>query len=124
MLHEIGNDERFLQKIMFCDEVTFHVCGHVYSQIVRIWGAENPHASVECERSTPKVNVGCDLMHDNVISPFLFVELIVMSNNYLNMLELLAVPQFPESVIFQHDDAPPHHAIIYREFLDEAFHQR
>ncbi|GBM34536.1 hypothetical protein AVEN_43191-1 [Araneus ventricosus] len=39
------------------------------------------------------------------------------------MLQLYAVPQFPEGVIFQQDDAPPHYGNIV-EFLDTTFPQR
>ncbi|GBM59098.1 hypothetical protein AVEN_172909-1 [Araneus ventricosus] len=40
------------------------------------------------------------------------------------MLQLYAVPQFPEGVIFQQDGAPPHYGNIVREFLDTAFPHR
>ncbi|GBN01928.1 hypothetical protein AVEN_113798-1 [Araneus ventricosus] len=40
------------------------------------------------------------------------------------MLQLYAVPQFPEGVIFQQDGAPPHYGNIDREFLDATFSQR
>ncbi|GBN13626.1 hypothetical protein AVEN_4468-1 [Araneus ventricosus] len=45
------------------------------------------------------------------------------SNIYLDMLQLYAVPQFPEGVIFQQDGAPPHYDNIVREFLDTTFPQ-
>ncbi|GBO08158.1 hypothetical protein AVEN_30108-1 [Araneus ventricosus] len=45
----------------------------------------------------------------------------VTSNIYLDMLQLYAVPQFPEGVIFQQDGAPPHYGNIVREFLDTTF---
>ncbi|GBM61814.1 hypothetical protein AVEN_80455-1 [Araneus ventricosus] len=106
------------------DEATFHVCGHVHRHNVRVWAAENPRAYVEYERNTPKVNVWCALMHDKVIGPFFFAELTVRSNIYLDMLQLYAVPQFPEGVILQRDGAPPHYDNIVREFLDTTFPQR
>ncbi|GBM07241.1 hypothetical protein AVEN_25495-1 [Araneus ventricosus] len=40
------------------------------------------------------------------------------------MLQLYAVPQFPEGVIFQQDGTPPHYGNIVREFLDTTFPQR
>ncbi|GBM56365.1 hypothetical protein AVEN_7173-1 [Araneus ventricosus] len=40
------------------------------------------------------------------------------------MLQLYAVPQFPEGVIFQQDGAPPHYGNIVREFLDTTFPQQ
>ncbi|GBN98846.1 hypothetical protein AVEN_259877-1 [Araneus ventricosus] len=48
----------------------------------------------------------------------------VTSNIYLDMLQLYAVPQFPEGVIFQQDGAPPHYGNIVREFLDTTSPQR
>ncbi|GBL92696.1 hypothetical protein AVEN_119092-1 [Araneus ventricosus] len=46
------------------------------------------------------------------------------ANIYLDMLQLYAVPQFPEGVIFQQDGAPPHYGNIVREFLDTTSPQR
>ncbi|GBO36763.1 hypothetical protein AVEN_112134-1 [Araneus ventricosus] len=40
------------------------------------------------------------------------------------MLQLYAVPQFPEGVIFQQDGAPQRYGNIVREFLDTTFPQR
>ncbi|GBM16561.1 hypothetical protein AVEN_274463-1 [Araneus ventricosus] len=40
------------------------------------------------------------------------------------MLQLCAVLQFPEGVIFQQDGAPPHYGNFVREFLDTTFSQR
>ncbi|GBM09405.1 hypothetical protein AVEN_184104-1 [Araneus ventricosus] len=48
----------------------------------------------------------------------------VTSNIYLDMLQLYAVPQFPDSAIFQQDGAPPHYGNIVREVLDTTFPQR
>ncbi|GBL60083.1 hypothetical protein AVEN_179684-1 [Araneus ventricosus] len=118
------NDERFLSTIVFSDETTFHVCVQVHRHNVRVWAAENPRAYVEYKRNTPKVNVWCALMHDKVIGPFFFAEPTVTSNIYLGMLQLYAVPQFPEGVIFQQEGAPPHYGNIVCEFLNTAFPQR
>ncbi|GBN91329.1 hypothetical protein AVEN_128442-1 [Araneus ventricosus] len=48
----------------------------------------------------------------------------VTSNIYLDMVQLYAVPQFPEGVIFEQDGAPPHYGNIVREFLDATFPQQ
>jgi hypothetical protein len=57
MLNEIDNDELFLERIVFSDEATFHISGHVHGHNIRIWGHEHPHAIVEHERDGPKINV-------------------------------------------------------------------
>ncbi|GBO08559.1 hypothetical protein AVEN_141635-1 [Araneus ventricosus] len=48
----------------------------------------------------------------------------VTSNIYLDMLQLYAVPLFPEGVTSQQDGGPPHYCNIVREFLDTTFPQR
>ena len=44
------------EKLVFSDEATLHVCGKVNRHNVRIWGMENPHATMEHIRDLPKVN--------------------------------------------------------------------
>jgi hypothetical protein len=34
----------FVERVIFSDEVTFHISGKVNRQNVRIWGTEQPHA--------------------------------------------------------------------------------
>ena len=49
MLHEIDNDEEFLQKIVSSKEAieTFYVCGHVHCHNVQGWVHENPCPYIE-----------------------------------------------------------------------------
>jgi hypothetical protein len=42
ILNEIDNYEQFLYRVMFSDEVTFHISGHVHRHNVRIWAKERP----------------------------------------------------------------------------------
>ena len=43
IINNVGNDEQFSHKVIFSDEVTFYVCGHVYRynicKKVNIWCA-------------------------------------------------------------------------------------
>ena len=41
------------------DEATFYLSGKVSHHNVSIWGHENPHAIVQHERDSPKINVFC-----------------------------------------------------------------
>ncbi|KAJ4436087.1 hypothetical protein ANN_18714 [Periplaneta americana] len=43
MLYRIDEGNNFLQRVLFCDEVTFHLLGHVNRHSVRIWGSESSH---------------------------------------------------------------------------------
>ncbi|GBL96142.1 hypothetical protein AVEN_104363-1 [Araneus ventricosus] len=63
-------------------------------------------------------------MHDKVIGSFFFAAPTLTSKIYLDMLQLYAVLQFAEGVIFQQDGAPPHYGKIVREPLYTTFPQR
>jgi hypothetical protein len=49
--------DHFLEKVQFSDEATFRVSGALNRRNARIWGSEDPHAYVEHQRDSPKVNV-------------------------------------------------------------------
>jgi hypothetical protein len=87
MLHRIEDDEGFLDSVIFGDESTFHVTGKVNTHNCRIWGSENPRASLEHVRDSPKVNVFCALSKEKVYGPFFFMEKTITGIVYLDMLE-------------------------------------
>lgn len=124
MLARLDDDDRYLATIAFSDEATFHVCGKVNRHNCRIWGSENPHAVIEYQRDSPKLNVWCCLMKTGVIGPFFFQERTVTGDTYLDMLRNYAVPQLPPETVFQQDGAPPHYANHVRSFLDGMFPDR
>ena len=76
--------ERFI-----CDEATFHISGKVNVHDVRIWGTEQPHAQIEHQHDSPKVNVFRAVSRENGHGPFFFIEATVTGNSFLDMLELL-----------------------------------
>jgi len=63
-------EDRFAEKLVFSDEVTFHLCGKVNRHNVRIWSTKNPHATMEHVRDPPKVNVFCAVSSCKVYGPF------------------------------------------------------
>jgi hypothetical protein len=84
----MSSDNHFLEKVQFSDEATFHVSGAVNRCSVRIWGSENPHAYVEHQHDSPKVNMFCAISSQKVCGPFFFAEETVTGMTYLNMLQL------------------------------------
>jgi len=52
-------EDGFAEKLVFNNKATFHVCGKVNHHTVRIWGIENPHATMEHVCDSCKVNVFC-----------------------------------------------------------------
>jgi hypothetical protein len=113
-------EDRFAEKLVFSEKVTFHVCGKVNRHIIRIWGMENPHAMMEHIRDLPKVNVFCAVSACKVYGPFFFAEPTVTIINYLDMLQLwlmLQLQEDSEDFIFQQDRAPLHfHFDVHAHF--------
>ena len=124
MLQRISEDEAFVKRVCFSDEATFHVSGKLNKHNVRIWGSENPHASRELQRDSPKVNVWCGIMCNRIIGPFFFNEASITADVYLDLLTKYVAPQlidFQPTIIFQQDGAPSHWGLYAREFLNETF---
>jgi hypothetical protein len=74
--------------VQFSDEATFHVSGAVNHRNVKTWGSENPHAYVEHQCDSPKVNVFCAISSQKGYSPFFFAEETITGMTYLDMLQL------------------------------------
>ena len=85
-MQEKLEEDEFNEPLVFSDEATFHTNGKVNRHNVRIWGEENPHATIEHERDSPKVNMFCAISKNHVHGPF-FVEENVTGNVYLQMLQ-------------------------------------
>ena len=64
--------DEFNECLVFSDEATFHTNDKVNRQNVRIWGKENPYATIEHERDSAKVNVFCAISKNHVQGPFFF----------------------------------------------------
>ena len=77
-----------LEKVQFSDEATFYVSGAVNCPVVGIWGSDNPHAYVDHQRDSPKINVFCAISSQKVYGPFFFAEETVTGMTYLDMLQL------------------------------------
>jgi hypothetical protein len=63
--------DHFLEKVQFSDKVTFHISGAANCRNVRIWGSENPHAYVQHQHDSCKVNVLCEISSQKVLKKLL-----------------------------------------------------
>jgi hypothetical protein len=50
-------DDESTTRLIFSDEATFHLSGKMNRHNVRAWGTENPHATIEHQRDSSKLNV-------------------------------------------------------------------
>jgi DNA-dependent RNA polymerase auxiliary subunit epsilon len=85
-MQERCEEDDFSERLILSDESTFHISGKVNKQNVRIWGTENPRATVEHVRDSPKVNVFCAMSFKNVYGPFFFQEKTAIGASYLDTL--------------------------------------
>lgn len=114
------------RKVLFSDEANFYLNGEVNKQNCRYYARENPHwMQPTKEHSSAKLMVWCGLWRDHVLGPFFF-DSTVDGNKYLKMLQEELIPQLnsigegrPEW--FMQDGAPPHYALIVRDWLDKNF---
>lgn len=126
-MQEAMQDENFASRLVFSDEASFHLSGKVNRHNVRIWGTTNPHAIIEHERDSPKLNVFCAISKTLVYGPFFFTENTVNGRSYLEMLQTWLFPQLnnnSDDYIYQQDGAPPHWHLDVRGFLNETLPNR
>ena len=116
----MSSDDHFLEKLHFSDEATFHISGAVNRRTVRIWGSEYPHACVEHQHGSPKVNVFCAISSQKVYVPFFFAEETVTGMTYLDMLQLWLMSQLQNipTFIFQQGGSAAHFHCEVRQYLN------
>jgi hypothetical protein len=120
-------EDGFMERLIFSDEVTFHISGKVNRSNIRIWGTEHPHAMIEHQRDSEKVNVFCAVSRKKVHGPFFFNEATVSGNSFLNMLENWLLPELNSNYgdyILQLDGSPPHFHRNVRGLLNRVLPQR
>lgn len=137
MMHSLDNNHFSLDWIIFSDECTFSLNGSVNRKNCRYWAENNPHWMRETHSQFPgKLNVWAGIVGDRVIGPIFFEENLT-GERYLRFLQEDLTPSlaaifpnaednaiFDDRLWFQQDGAPPHYAVVVRQYLDEAFPQR
>lgn len=133
----MNQNNNFIDNVLFSDEATFYLNGHVNRQNTRYWSDENPHWMQEYHTQRPqKTNVWAGIVRNTIIGPYFFDENLTGAL-YLDFLQNTLIPDliqlFPDIQIptnvdrriwFQQDGAPPHYAVAVRNFLNTTFPQR
>lgn len=131
MQAKLNEDPIFPQKILFTDESTFHRNGFVNRHNFHYYNDENPRLfQVRYNQHKWSVNVWGGIIGTSVIGPFFFngtlnaVEYSNFLQNHLqDLLENVPLARIRD-MFFQHDGAPPHHARIVTEWLNDSFPQK
>jgi hypothetical protein len=93
---------------------------------VHIWGTKQPHAQIEHQRDSPKVNVFCVVSCEKVHSPFFFTEATVTGSSFLDMLDNWLLHQLNTNYndyILQLEGAPLIFTRMYECFSIMFFHR-
>lgn len=116
------------RSILFSDEAMFYLSGHVNRHNCRYWSDKNPHWAEDSHVQTdPRIMVWAGIWEDKLFGPYFF-DGNVTGESYLHMLStflmdcLRDVPLATRrSLLFQQDGAPPHFALIVRDWLNAHF---
>jgi hypothetical protein len=132
MINKINQDDNFINHVLFSDESTFCLNGHVNRHNCRYWAYRNPHWTEEVHTQRPqKINVWCGIIGRNIIGYF-FIDGNLTSAKYLQLLQQQVIPRLRQifvnyedtnitakTVWFQQDGAPRHFEL--RQYLDVIF---
>jgi transposase len=127
-LNMVADDYSLPDRIVWADEATFKLNGHVNRHNCVYYAVENPHIVITQEMNAPGVTAWMGIWSGGLIGPFFFRDT-VTAHSYLEKLRREIVPaivhQMDSTTIFyMHDGAPPHYAQSVRQFLDEKFPDR
>lgn len=87
MLNMLAQDHRFLYRILWTDEATFHIDGTVNQRSTRYWSRTNPRWLHEVQaQGRWLLNVWCGILSGQIIGPFFF-EQTLNGERYLHFLE-------------------------------------
>jgi hypothetical protein len=124
----VADDSSLLEQIIWTDESSFKLNGHVSQHNCVYYATENPHIVIAQEMNVPGVIVWAGIWSGGIIGPFFFRDT-VTAQSYLEKLNDEIVPTIEsrmnlEEIFYMHDGAPAHYAQSVRHFLHETFLDR
>ena len=119
-----NDDPAILDRILWSDEASFKLNGHINRHNCVYWNEENLHHTIQHDVNLPGVTVWCAISSLGIIGPYFF-EGNVTGVSYLNMLKEFLQARLPHNdLILQQDGTTPHYARIVRAWLNETFPER
>ena len=89
-LDSVDEDPTLLDRILWSDEATFYLNGHVNRHNCVYWSDTNPHFVIEQELNALRVTTWGRIWSQGIVGPFFF-ENTVTSDNYLRMLKNIRI---------------------------------
>lgn len=118
-------NQETLKHVLWSDEAYFSLDGLVNRHNCVIWSYENPKAVIPRKLHPEKICVWMGFSSDYKLEPYFF-QSTVDQQQYSDMIRDHLIPylqanQKMDSVIFQHDGAPPHFSRTVRSLLASNF---
>ncbi|CAF1470320.1 unnamed protein product [Rotaria sordida] len=109
----VAEDSSFPDRIVWTDEATFKLNGHVNRHNCVYYATENPHIVITQEIYAPGIIVWAGIWSGGLTGPFFFRDT-VTGRSYLEMLDEEIVPDFEYQmnlgeIFYMHDGAPAHY---------------
>ena len=131
LLNKINSDPSFLFTILWTDECSFKLSGHVNRQNIRYWGLEKPKEIYEKPIMEKKLNVFLAFNGSKIFGPFFFEDetgstVTINGERYSNMLNDFLIPalkrhRMASRTTYQQDGAPPHVCRLAKDVISNAF---
>ena len=113
-----------LDNVLWTDEATFKLNGHVNRHNCVYWSEENPNITISREVNAPGVCCWAGISSERIIGPFFF-DTTVSKDSYLALPKDQIEPAIAgKDLFYMHDGAPAHYAKEVRAWLDEKFSDR
>ncbi len=115
----VENKPDLVNRIIWSDEATFNLNGHVNRHNSVYWATENPNITWEHSMKTERFTVWAGIWSKGVIGPYFFEDT-VTAESYLSMLNEYFYPLYCDlpgknSIFLMQDDASPHYALDVRD---------
>ncbi|CAF3259642.1 unnamed protein product [Rotaria sp. Silwood2] len=124
----VAEDSSFPDRIVWTDEATFKLNGHVNRHNCVYYATENPHIAITQEINAPGIIVWAGIWPGGLIGPFFFRDT-VTGRSYLEMIDEESVPAIQhrmnlEEIFYMHYADPAHYDQTVRRFLDQTIPAR
>lgn len=117
-LQKFAEEPQVINRIMWSDEAEFRMNGHLNKHNCCYWGYNNPKVQIPVLNDRRGVHVWCGISSNGLVGPYFF-DGTVNGVAYLTLLREFAAPHLTmPGLHFQQDGAPPHYALIVREWLN------
>lgn len=93
----------------------------------RIWASEHPRQVIAVPHGTVSFMIWCTISKKCVVETHFLENKSVTADSYKKMLRYFLFPKlrgYAQSLIFQQDGAPPHHAHVVLNHLDQKLRTR